>query len=99
MSTQVSQAEGRTDTMDYGYQVHLDGEPLITLRSRHAAVGLTCVFRRNYDGDTTVSIEPVHHTSTNELPGLKDEPARQAIDPVGAARFDSAPGSGGDLPP
>jgi hypothetical protein len=62
--------------MDYGYQVLLDGEPLITLRSRHAAVGLTCVFRRHYDGDTTVSVEPVHHTSTNELPGLKNEPAK-----------------------
>jgi hypothetical protein len=65
----------RTADSNYAYVVHLDGEPLVSLRSRHAAVGLIAVFDR-HDTEQTATIETQPHLSQDELPGLTDEPAR-----------------------
>lgn len=65
----------RTTDSNYAYVVHLDGEPLVSVRSRHAAVGVIAVWNR-HDTEQTATIETQPHLSEDELPGLTDEPAR-----------------------
>jgi len=77
MSAKATQTDeqNRTADTDYRYVVEIDGSEMMSLRSRHAAVGVAAVWNRtDLDQVATVATEP--HTSTDELPGLVDEPAR-----------------------